>query len=386
MYAVPTAADLDGDGLTDLAIGRYDQSTYVYRNGGSLGVPAWTRQPAWDPPALTGTSHAAPALADLNTDGLVDIVIAAENDGNLAYQNSGSTTAPAWTRRAAWDTPHESSRGWAQVAFGDVNGDGLPDLFLGDSRGTISTYRNDGSTAGPTWTLVAGWDPPQSSSYATPALRNLDDDRDIDLVVGDQRGTIDVVRNSDLASTAPGEWLSPVCDAGADGSSWTKVQWSSRAVGSGTTLTVEIRSAETPGAVAAAPWVAATQGEQAAPQPGRYAQVRVAFATTVATSTPVLESISAKPVPGFNSATSVFVSRAKTSLAWTPPAGVSPAAYDLLRDGVLVGTTTDVAFDDRPDLSLLGTHLNYCIIARGATGSIVGVDYTTMRFAKKYWR
>jgi len=380
-YAVPTLADLNGDGLLDLAIGRYDQSVWVYRNTGSGAGPAWTRQTTWDPPALTGTNHAAPAFADLNCDGLVDVVIGANNDHNLAYQNTGTSAAPAWTRRPDWDTPAEASRGWTELAFADLNGDELPDLFLGDSRGTISVYQNTGSPSGPVWTLNTAWNPPQITQYATPALANLDDDRDLDLMVGAQRGTLDCVRNYDAGSTAPGAWLSPVLDAGTDGMSWTEASWMEHAAGAGAALEVEVRAAAAPADLAAAAWLPAAQGELVTPAAGRYAQARVTFTTTVATSTEVLEQLSFRTVAGMGALTPVFEDKRTTSVSWTPVTGA--ASYDVLRNGVPVGSTSDVILYERPPVGLLGTYLDYRVVARDAMGNICAVGYGKMRFGKR---
>jgi len=381
-YAVPTLADLNGDGLLDLAIGRYDQSVWVYENTGSSAGPAWTRQPTWDPPALSGTNHAAPAFADLNLDGLVDLVIGANNDHNLAYQNTGTPTAPVWTRQPAWDTPAEASRGWTEIAFADLNGDQLPDLFLGDSRGTISVYQNTGSPSGPVWTLNTSWNPPQITQYATPALANLDDDRDLDLMVGSQRGTLDCVRNYDAGSTTPGQWLSPVIDAGADGMSWTEASWTEHAAGTGASLTVELRSAATPADLAAAAWLPLAQGELPIPAAGRYAQARVTFTTSVPTSTEVLEQLSLRAVPGL-AVGPWFEDRRTLGVAWQVPIGVSAASYDILRNGAPIETTADQSLLDHAPAELLGTQVTYTVLARDATGHIVAAGAGVVRYGKR---
>ena len=167
-YASPTIADLDGDGLNDLLVGHSDQTMWAYRNSGTAFAPVWTRTGAWDPPALTGTTHAAPALIDLDTDGDSDLMVGDANDANAVYRNSGTTSSPAWTREMAWDGPHETSRGWTMLAFADLDGDGPCDLLLGDSRGTISVYRNTGTTSVPAWTRSAAWAHPSAASTPLP--------------------------------------------------------------------------------------------------------------------------------------------------------------------------------------------------------------------------
>lgn len=370
MYAVPTLADLDADGDMDLAVGRNDQATRVYRNTGTVESPQWTREPGWEPPALTGTSHAAPAFADLDLDGMADLMIGANNDRNLGYENTGTPDGPVWTRRATWDSPVETSRGWTVLTFGDLNCDRKPELWLGDSRGTVSVYRNDGSSAGPVWTAAPHWNPPQSTSYATPALGNLDDDRDIDLILGDARGTLDGIRNNDAGSTAPGTWTSPVVDSGNDAMAWVELRWTARAAGNGTALVVEARSATVAEDVGTETWHEVTDGVQPAGGLQRYAQVRVTFTTTVATSTPVLEDLMLRSAVPLTMSVSAR-KRHMLAVSWAPAAGAT--SYEVWANGVLVETAAADATGAYVTARMIAhaPRADVAVMARGAGGDVV---------------
>lgn len=370
-YAVPTLADLDGDGDLDLAVGRYDRSVYVYRNDGPGTAPSWTRVSAWDPPALSSSNHAAPAFTDLDLDGLPDIVIGANDDNNVAYQNTGVLGAPVWTRRADWDPPSETSRGWTELAFGDLNCDRLPELYLGDSKGGVTIYRNDGTAGSPVWTAVPAWNPPQIAAFATPALGNLDDDRDLDLIVGAQRGTLDCVRNGDLGSTTPGQWLSPVVDAGSDGWVWASVAATERQIGSGGALLLEARGGGDTTTLAASPWSTVTGATLPEDCLQRYVQIRVTFTTTDPAATPVLEDLtlaSVAPVTGIH-VTYATYRRGLVALAWD--AGAGATTYDIYRNGELVGTTDQTVFEDGPGRQVWRTGAAYVVMARGSAGQLL---------------
>jgi hypothetical protein len=305
-YASPTLADLDDDGLTDLLVGQNDQTTFAYRNSGTPTSPAWTRMPSWDPPALAGTTHAAPALGDIDGDRDVDLMIGDNADANIVYENTGGRVTPVWTRRATWDGPHEVSRGWTMLTLGDLDTDGRLDLLLGDSRGQISAYRNTGSGVAPVWTLTSGWNPPAGGQFTAPVIGDLDDDRDLDLLAGEKSGVVTALRNDDAGSAAStGIWISPTIDSTSAAAVWSTIARTSRAATSGAgVVTVALRAASTPAGLTAAPWLTVPNPSHHKPnsparpsglQSGRYAQVRVTLSTTSARATQILQALSLTP-------------------------------------------------------------------------------------------
>lgn len=364
VYSSPALGDIDGDGDLDLLLGRYDGETWAYRNDGST-APVWTRLASWDPPARTGTVHATPALADLNSDGRPDVIVGADNDLNLAYSNTGDTSGTLWQRQSAWDTPHETSRGWAQIAVGDLDGDGLCDLLLGDSRGTVSVYRNTGTASAPTWTASSSWNPPQITAYATPTVGNLDDDRDVDLFLGSQRGTLDAVLDIGEGGATSGAWTSPVYDSADEDLPWTALAWTSRAVGTGATLIAEYRCGATADELAAAEWSTTSGGALTEDAAQRYIQLRFDFATTNADATAVLEDITlmkAEPLTGLCVTRSCY-KRGSVTLAWSAPDDRTDLTYRIYRSGDLVASTSDLTCVDGPGHALWRGGVTYRIVA-----------------------
>ena len=188
MGSKPAFADLDNDGDYDVLIGEGPHgATYAYENTGSASSANWTRKPGWDPPTLEWMG-AKPALADLDSDGDYDLLLYEAYTGNSsAYENTGSASSPNWTAKPGWNPPYAGQG--TTPALADLDSDGDYDLLIGDKEGVTSAYENTGSTSSPVWTRKHGWDPPDVAELsAKPALADLDGDGDYDLLIGTMEG------------------------------------------------------------------------------------------------------------------------------------------------------------------------------------------------------
>jgi hypothetical protein len=142
---------------------------------------------------VSGEFHYAPALADLDADGDLDLIVGTWNEGVLLFRNDGDARAPRFTRV---DEPLvELTRGsHATPALADLDGDGDLDMVAGESSGEVNVWRNDGTRSAATFTLVTdtllGLDVGRRSA---PALADLNGDGAIDLVVGSESGETTVL-------------------------------------------------------------------------------------------------------------------------------------------------------------------------------------------------
>jgi len=213
-YAEPAFADLDNDGDYDLLIGAYDGISYAYKNTGRATSPTWTYNSAWNAPDIG--SYAAPAFADLDNDGDYDLLIGESGGTCRAYKNTGSATSPTWTAEATWDTPDVGT--YAVPAFAGLDNDGDYDLLIGETSGISYAYKNTGSATSPTWTAEATWNTPDVGTYAVPAFADLDNDGDYDLLIGEYAGISYAYKNTGSATsptwTANSAWNAP--DVGSD--------------------------------------------------------------------------------------------------------------------------------------------------------------------------
>jgi hypothetical protein len=164
--AVFLAGDHDRDGSTDL---------FVVRPGAPAELEVW-RGPGFDTPILQADLPAEIgsgwqfALGDRDTDGVLDLFALSPDDparliilpgaGDFRDEAEAMTTAVS-----GHDGP---------LGVGDLDGDGRPDLYFGDSDGTLTVYLGGGRGTAPAADLVRwfseGDDQPTTRQEACPVV------------------------------------------------------------------------------------------------------------------------------------------------------------------------------------------------------------------------
>jgi hypothetical protein len=206
--STPAVGDLDGDGDPDLLVaGKIDPgaqtSSVIHRweNVGDAGAPEWRKAGSLP---MRGSYQYAPALGDLDGDGHPDLVLGDWRDRVALYRNQGPDEGGGRARFTLADSALvELTRGSHAVpALGDVDGDGDLDLFVGESSGTLNFYRNTGTPSDPRFELVSDeYGGIQVGRRSAPALVDLDGDGDLDLVVGSESRGLRLFRNRGTPSS-----------------------------------------------------------------------------------------------------------------------------------------------------------------------------------------
>ncbi len=133
--AYPYAADINKDGISDIFSGSADGRFYFYQ-GQSLTDRFVTgaAQPLKDGDGaeISVGGYSAPVLADLNGDGLSDI-LSGSSDGNVHWF-AGLGDMTYQPRGILVPT---NIRGQTLPDVGDLNGDGIPDLLVGSNEGKL---------------------------------------------------------------------------------------------------------------------------------------------------------------------------------------------------------------------------------------------------------
>lgn len=215
-FSVPALADLDGDEDFDAIIGELAGRTRAYENIGTATAPAWLERPEWALGIDFG-DNAAPGFGDLDGDGLVDVMVGNSSGIIRFFRNSGSATAPAWTEEPAWQIDNGHSFAFPRVC--DLDHDGDLDLASGSRKSGITTYRNIGTTNAPAWELApASWNPPKPvRDRTTLAFGDLDEDGDCDVLLGNLPGFIIAAENVGAPGGPPSWELRPEWDVGSVG-------------------------------------------------------------------------------------------------------------------------------------------------------------------------
>ncbi len=154
----------------------------------------------FNPSGVPSLSFSQPKFADMDGDGDFDLILCSMNDKPLYLTNTGSKTAPKFT--LSDDIFPTVAYGEVVVAY-DIDADGDLDLIGGSFSG-LTLYRNDGNAINPSFTKVddffAGLD---VGMYPVPDLGDLDNDGDLDLIIGkSESGEIRIYTNSGDSSAA----------------------------------------------------------------------------------------------------------------------------------------------------------------------------------------
>jgi hypothetical protein len=172
----PTVADINGDGVPDVVFGH--QNGYLYALDGRTGreLPGW--------PRFTGAAvDSTAAVADLDGHGHPSIIVGVGSTwhprtrgGLLVFNASGRL-------RCRWEPPEPpGGPSWSEVfsspAIGDVDGDGHPDIVFGGFDLQIHAIdRNCHELSG-----FPFWD--DDTVWSSPSLYDINGDGRMDIFIG----------------------------------------------------------------------------------------------------------------------------------------------------------------------------------------------------------
>jgi uncharacterized protein YuzB (UPF0349 family) len=140
----------------------------------------------------------AHAFTDLDNDGDVDLMVGI-NTGNFKYfENTGSVSAPAFSAVQTNPFGLADVGDFGAPAFADLDNDGDMDLMAGVDIGNFKYFENIGSASASAFSAV------QTNPFglsdiglrSTPAFTDLDNDGDIDLMAGELGGNFKYFENT----------------------------------------------------------------------------------------------------------------------------------------------------------------------------------------------
>ena len=213
--------DVDFDNVKDLIVcpnaknvSFNRQSVLFYKNNGTNSLPnfIFSENNFLQNEMLEAGSGSIPVFSDFNQDGLKDLFIAnffrykpvLEKESTIAYyQNTGTAISPEFTfvDDDILNLVLQNYGLRTVPTFGDIDGDGDDDLFLGLEDGTLVYFENTSSGGNANYssgipnyldntnTIIT------TNGHCFPQLFDLDNDGLLDLILGKRSGEIMFFQN-----------------------------------------------------------------------------------------------------------------------------------------------------------------------------------------------
>ena len=216
--------DINLDGIKDLIVSpntdnetENKESVWYYQNFGTNNNPSFnliSKNKFQSEMIETGKS-AFPILFDYNNDGLLDLFVANFGRFDLSvsnhyissimlFENIGTSSNPTFNLITE-DFQNLSSLNIEKglyPSFGDIDNDNDFDMILGDHAGYLHYFENTSSDPGIMNLILSN---PQLENHdgdvidvgyaAKPTLIDLDNDSDLDLVIGEENGNLNYYEN-----------------------------------------------------------------------------------------------------------------------------------------------------------------------------------------------
>lgn len=211
-HAAPRFVDWNNDGVVDLLVAGGDGYIWLFRQGRATNSTEFLtgfRVTASGLPIRVGVGYTGACFADIDGDGLRDLIAAGNDNRVRYYRNTGVLGSPVF----GGSTVVQENDGvfalpgsvGGRIDIADWDADGLIDLLTGDFDGTITWYRNTGSTNMPAFgaagvRFTRRGSLLQEAYNIHPRAFDFNDDGVLDLAFGINWGYVKILINS----TGPG--------------------------------------------------------------------------------------------------------------------------------------------------------------------------------------
>ncbi|HTM57389.1 MAG TPA: C25 family cysteine peptidase [Candidatus Udaeobacter sp.] len=167
-----------GDSQLEIVMPAKNDSLYVIESNGARrpGFPVYVKTSG------TNSRQPSPALADMNRDGYLDIVIAGTDGAIYVFDRNGQIVPPWNGVRYSTMTSNACE---SSPVVADIDGDGWPDIVVGSEDATLTGLSGQNGSVLPGFPIPLG-----GEVRGTPALCDCDGDGKTEIVLADWDGNL----------------------------------------------------------------------------------------------------------------------------------------------------------------------------------------------------
>jgi hypothetical protein len=198
-FNIPQHADINGDGIFDLMISTVFpnediDNLWYYQNVGSNTEPAYVLVTKNFIPMIDVGSRSSVAIADFDGDGDCDLCLSSGGGEVQIFENKGSAASPLFSNIPSYTK--KLSAFYCTVSAGDLTGDGAPDLFIGEFSGGLRLLRNNSTPGNFNFEQIPfQLDSVNVGNSSAPCIGDVDHDGVDDILIGNSAGTLRYYRN-----------------------------------------------------------------------------------------------------------------------------------------------------------------------------------------------
>ncbi len=179
-WKIPTLSDLDGDGDLDLTYGTSDGTIYYFRNIGTSLAPQFQSYAPYFQMIRTNGNAASVSFGDYDKDGDLDFISGDWLGGVQYFRNDGDFLHPNFIKTTAPFTSLDAGS-YSIPKFIDIDKDGDLDIVSGELLGKLLLWVNTNGSFVLNTTMFTGID---AGYRSAPAFTDIDNDGDLDMLLG----------------------------------------------------------------------------------------------------------------------------------------------------------------------------------------------------------
>jgi outer membrane protein assembly factor BamB len=163
VYSSPALADIDNDGMKEIIFGSDDGNVYAIDTNGRP-LPGWPQR----------TGHfvsASPTVADIDGDGVLEILLGSWDQNLYAWRSDGRPLR-GWPVRLGHII-------WSSATVADIDGDGRSEAVIGSDK--LYVFRSDGVVQPGFPVITRSW------IVSSPCVVDIDLDGHLEIGVGADR-------------------------------------------------------------------------------------------------------------------------------------------------------------------------------------------------------